>query len=177
MMRKIYKLLYLMTRGTSIFTLPFLRDIRFFAYRAFFNSKNLYVGESVLIVSSHYHKDASIKIGNNVKIASYTLIDYTGKVVIGDNCTISEGVKVYTHRHNLSEDSLDIHKLEISRIELTIEDYVWIGANALILPSVSYIGKGAIIGAGAVVTKNIEPYAIVAGNPAKKIARRNYKES
>lgn len=54
---------------------------------------------------------------------------------------------------------------------IIIEDDVWIGANAIILSGVT-IGEGAIIGAGSVVTKNVEPYTIFAGNPAKKIKMR-----
>jgi acetyltransferase-like isoleucine patch superfamily enzyme len=55
---------------------------------------------------------------------------------------------------------------------LVIEDDVWVGQNALILPGCKFIGRGAIIGAGSVVTRDVEPYAIVAGNPAKMLRRR-----
>ena len=55
--------------------------------------------------------------------------------------------------------------------DVVIGDRVWIGYRAIILPGVS-IGEGAVVGAGAVVTKNVEPYAIVAGNPARKIGER-----
>lgn len=55
---------------------------------------------------------------------------------------------------------------------LVIEDDVWIGHNAMILPGCKFIGRGAIIGAGAIVTRNVERYAIVAGNPAKKLRDR-----
>ena len=55
---------------------------------------------------------------------------------------------------------------------ILIEEDAWIGANALILPQVKKIGRGAIIGAGSVVTRDVEEYAIVAGNPAKVIGHR-----
>src|SRR3546814_8421546 len=55
---------------------------------------------------------------------------------------------------------------------LIIEDDVWIGHNALILPGCKFIGRGAVIGAGAVVTRNVERYTIVAGNPARKLRDR-----
>jgi len=172
MKRKLLKLLYLLTRGTSIFSLPYIRRVRVKAYEGYFNCKNFFIGESVIIVPSHYHKDASIKIGDNVSIASFALIDYSGDLTIGDHCTISEGVKIYTHTHKFPPNVLDIKKTDIVRTTLKIDSYVWIGANAIILPSVTHIGKGAIIGAGSVVTKNIQPYDIVAGNPAKKISHR-----
>ena len=52
------------------------------------------------------------------------------------------------------------------RIPLVIEDDVWIGHNVILLPNCRFIGRGAVIGAGAIVTKDVERYAIVAGNPA-----------
>src|SRR3546814_15105764 len=55
---------------------------------------------------------------------------------------------------------------------LIIEDYVWIGPNAWILPGCKFIGRGAVIGAGAVVTRNVERYPIGAGNPARKLRAR-----
>ena len=55
--------------------------------------------------------------------------------------------------------------------KVTISDDVWIGANAIILPGVT-IGKGSVIAGGAVVTKDVEPYMIVGGNPAKVIRSR-----
>lgn len=172
----IYKFIYIFTRGGSVFSLPFIRRIRSFAYQKRFKAKNLFVGESVFIIPSHFSKNATIKIGKNVKIASFCLIDYTGHLTLGDHCTISEGVKIYTHQHQLSDKTLDIHKLEIKKITLEIGEYVWIGANATILPSVTKIGRGAIIGAGSVVTKDINSYDIVAGNPAVKISTRKYAE-
>lgn len=166
------KLLYILTRGTSIFSLPYIRRLRVKAFEKYFNCKNLFIGESVLIVSSHYHKDAKIELGEDISIASFSLLDYSGFLKIGNHCTISEGVKIYTHTHKFKQDQLNIKEAEVVRTSLEIEEYVWIGANAIILPSVTKIGKGVIIGAGSVVTKNVEAYEIVAGNPAKKIADR-----
>lgn len=55
---------------------------------------------------------------------------------------------------------------------LVVEDDVWVGHNVMILPGCKHIGRGAVIGAGAVVTRNVEPYAVVAGNPARKLRDR-----
>jgi len=176
MKKNLLKYLYIFTRGTSIFSLPYIRRLRVKAYENFFNCRNFFIGESVIIVPSHFDKNATIKIGDYVSISSFTLIDYSGSIKISDNTTISEGVKIYTHTHKFAKDILDIKKSEIVRNSLLIEEYVWIGANAIVLPSVTFIGKGAIIGAGSVVTKNIEAFSIVAGNPAKKISQRIYME-
>ena len=171
MKKYLLKYLYILTRGTSIFSLPYLRNIRVKAYEKFFNCKNLFIGESVVIVPSHFDKNAFIDIGDNVSIASFTLIDYSGSIKISDNTTISEGVKIYTHTHKFDKNTLDIKKAQIVRNNLLIEEYVWIGANAIILPSVTFIGKGAVIGAGSVVTKNVLSNTTVVGNPAKILDR------
>lgn len=56
--------------------------------------------------------------------------------------------------------------------KVVIDDYAWVSTNAMIMPGVT-IGEGAVVAAGAVVTRNVEPYAIVGGVPAKKIGERN----
>ncbi len=60
----------------------------------------------------------------------------------------------------------------VSYTKLTIGNDVWIGSNAFIMPGVTEIGNGAVVGAGAIVTKNVPPYAVVVGNPAKVIKYR-----
>jgi len=172
MKNKLLKYLYIFTRGTSIFSLPYIRRIRVHAYEQYFNCQNFFIVESVIIVPSHYHKDSYIKIGNHVSIASFSLIDYSGNITIGDHCTISEGVKIYSHTHKLTPNTLTIKQTKIIRSNIDIGDYVWIGANALILPSVTKIGRGSVIGAGSVVTRNVSEWEVVAGNPAKVISKR-----
>lgn len=142
------------------------------AYQKYFKAKNMIVAEHVMIKPSHKNKDSKITFGDSVVIDREVLIDYTFEVNIGNNVTISEGAKIYTHNHSI-DDQLDIQYSHIKGDKLQISDYTWIGSNAIILPSVKYIGKGAIIAAGAVVTKEVKPYEVVAGNPAKKIKTRN----
>src|SRR3546814_9914517 len=76
----------------------------------------------------------------------------------------------------ISDWSSDVCSSDLADIfyddPLIIEDDVWIGHNALILPGCKFIGRGAVIGAGAVVTRNVERYTIVAGNPARKLRDR-----
>ena len=69
------------------------------------------------------------------------------------------------------DDDIQRQGWEQTKTGITVEDDVWIGANSVILPGV-HINKGAIIGAGSVVTKDIPPYAIAVGNPAKVIKYR-----
>ncbi len=88
------------------------------------------------------------------------------KIFIGNHVAITAGTKILTHYLNPNE------KGNTFRIgEVHIEDDVFIGVNSIICNSVT-IGKGAIIGAGSVVTKNIPPYQVWAGNPARYIKDR-----
>lgn len=95
-------------------------------------------------------------------------------LTIGDNVMMGEEVMIIGGGHRF--ERLDIPMGEQGAKEKTalqIESDVWIGARALILPGCSRIGKGAIIGAGSVVTKDVPDFAIVGGNPAKVIRYRN----
>lgn len=88
------------------------------------------------------------------------------KVTIGKNVCINDGVVILSASHDVS-DPLWRHK----KAPIFIGDYAWIATNAIVLPGVS-IGKGAVVGAGAVVSKNVNDYAIVIGNPAKEIEKK-----
>jgi len=101
---------------------------------------------------------------------------------IGRYCSIADTVRILNGNHGLQfltlhpytyNTSLGIVKSEtITRSQCIIEDDVWIGHNAIILPNVRSIGRGAVIAAGAIVTKNVVAYSVVAGNPAKIIKMR-----
>lgn len=88
------------------------------------------------------------------------------KVTIGNYVCINDGVKILSASHDVL-DSLWQHK----KAPIFIGDYAWIATNAIILPGVK-IGKGAVIGAGAVVSKDVADYTIVIGNPAKEIEKK-----
>ena len=107
------------------------------------------------------------QIGKNSHINRECLIDARGGLTIGDNVSISHGVKMISGGHEVN--SADFHG---KYYPITIDDYVWIGVGATILQDV-HIGTGAVVCAGAVVTKNVAPYDIVGGIPAKKIGERN----
>lgn len=96
-----------------------------------------------------------------------------GKVVIGKYVNMGPEVYIYTSNHG--HDRVDIPMQEQGyTVEkpVVIDDDVWIGSRVTILPGV-HIGQGAIVGASAVVTHDVEPFTIVGGNPAKLIRRRN----
>lgn len=121
------------------------------------------------------HRAIILKYGGGVNIKGRALIyrctiDTVApdKIFIGNNVAITAGVKILTHYLDPSQ------KGRIFRIgEVHIEDDVFIGVNVIICNSVT-IGRGSIVGAGSVVTKDIPPYQVWAGNPAKYIKDRVY---
>lgn len=120
--------------------------------------ENVYIGDGKQIfIGKHCH------INENVFIQGANIGNF---VLIAPNVSILNS----THKYENINEPMIIQGEE-RNLNPTIEDDVWIGRNVVILPNVK-IGKGSIIGAGAVVTKNIEPYSIVGGVPAKLIKKR-----
>lgn len=115
-----------------------------------------------------------IIIGDNCSIGAQSHITAINKIVIGNNVLTGPRVLITDNAHGASIDTmLDIapSKRElVSNGPVIIEDNVWIGEGSMIMPNVM-IGKGSIIAANSVVTKNIPPYCIAAGSPAKIIKK------
>jgi maltose O-acetyltransferase len=109
-------------------------------------------------------KKYNLEIGANTFLGK-VVIALHDKVIIGNNVCINDGVQILTASHDVGDPMWNHIKKPI-----IIEDYVWIATNAIILPGVK-IGRGAVVGAGAVVSKNINPYEIVVGNPAKVLEK------
>ncbi len=138
------------------------------------------VGSDSIVKSQIYFErpNGVVKIGNRSFIGK-GLISVADQVVIGDDVMISWGVTIADHNsHSLrfSERSEDILSWKLNRKDwqsvkisrLTICDKSWIGFNSILLKGIT-VGEGAIVGAGSVVTKDVPPWTIVAGNPAKII--------
>lgn len=94
-----------------------------------------------------------------------------GRIIIGAHCPIGPGVVMRTANHRFSRTDINIQDQGHDAADIVIDDDCWIGANAVILGGV-HIGRGAIIGAGAVVTKDVPSMAIAVGIPAKVIKYR-----
>jgi len=115
---------------------------------------------------------AKISIGNNVSINVGSYISGEGGLSIGDNVLIGPGVKVTSAGHAI-DDFHDLIALNpITYGSVVIEDGVWLGAGSIVLPG-RKVGKGAVVGAGAVVTEDIPPFAVAVGNPARVIRYRS----
>jgi acetyltransferase-like isoleucine patch superfamily enzyme len=108
-----------------------------------------------------------LKIGDGTIVGHNALLDARMGLIIGNNVNISNEVMIWTLHHDYN--SPDFAQ---SGQAVIIEDYVWLCSRAVILPGVT-IGKGAVVAAGAVVTRNVLPYTVVGGVPAKQIAMRN----
>lgn len=125
------------------------------------------VGQGVVISVSLAKKlNSNCRIGNNVSIQT-DKIDTRAPLNIGNNVIIGDGCEIITASHNI--DSPD---WEMKTYGLIIEDYVWIPTKVLILPSCRKICRGAVIGSGSVLVKNVDPMSVVSGNPAKEIRKR-----
>ncbi len=132
---------------------------------------NVIVGKSVEIAPCKH-----ISIGKNTFIGNHASITTSqsgeSKISIGGNVMIAQRVMIIGGNHNFDRLDMPMNSQgEGKQGHIKIEDDVWIGAGSIILTGVT-IGKGSIVGAGSIVTKSVEPYSIVAGNPAKLIKKR-----
>lgn len=109
---------------------------------------------------------SKIEVGASSVIGHNVTLDGRAGIDIGENVNISSEVMIWTKQHDYNDPNF-----KIVGGKVIIEDFVWISARAIILPCVK-IGKGAVVAAGSVVTKNIPPYSIVAGVPARIIGKR-----
>lgn len=112
-----------------------------------------------------------LKTGDNVSISSYVVITTAGTVTIGNNVLVGYGAQILSANHHIPKNRGIIFGSGHDCEPVVIEDGVWIGANAVVLPGVR-IGQGAVVAAGAIVTKDAAPFTIVGGIPAKLIRER-----
>ena len=105
-------------------------------------------------------------IGDHTRIGLHNTI--IGPVIIGSHVNLAQGITITALNHNFDDSEKRIDQQGISTKEVVLEDDIWVGANAVILPGVT-IGKHAVVAAGAIVTKDVPPHSLVAGVPAKVI--------
>lgn len=145
-------------------------NIRNIFYRNIYKVKIGY-GSSIHL-NTHINR-FKIVIGKNSVINRKCYLDGRGGITIGDNVSISPEVHLITASHDLRSENFGYITKAI-----VVNDYVWIGSRATILPGVS-LGKGCVVATGSVVTKNVDEFDVVAGVPAKVVGKRprtlNYK--
>ncbi|MBX4205799.1 acyltransferase [Candidatus Microgenomates bacterium] len=110
-----------------------------------------------------------VTIGEDSMIGDNSFLDGREKLMIGNHVDIASQVLIYNSEHNINDP-----EFKAINAKVEIGDYVFVGPRAIILPGVT-IGKGAIVAAGAVVTKDVEEFAMVGGVPAKVIGERLMK--
>lgn len=143
--------------------IPFY-SIRHFFYRKI---KGVIIGPGSSIHLNTFIDSVNVFIGNNSTIGRSSYLDGRGGLVIGNNVSISPQVNIITAQHHTN---CEFFSNEIKRVK--INDYVWIGTGAIILPGVE-LGRGSVVAAGAIVSKDVGEFNIVAGNPARLIGIRN----
>lgn len=107
-----------------------------------------------------------VMIGDHTRIGLHNTI--IGPVIIGSHVNLAQGITVTALNHNFEDSEKRIDEQGVSTSTVIIEDDIWIGANAVVLPGVT-IGHHSVVAAGAVVTKDVPPHSLVAGVPAKVI--------
>lgn len=126
---------------------------------------------SYIFMGCRFDCSENFQMGVNSVINANCRIDTRGSVCIGENVSISSDVIILTSDHNM-----DTPNLQGRNRMVIIEDFVWIGTRAMIMPGVR-IRSGAIVAAGAVVTKDVQAYSVVAGVPAKPFKQRPHQGS
>lgn len=115
---------------------------------------------------------SKFKIDPTSHIKSGAFIECSGGVTIGKYFHVGRGLKIFSTNHDYrSKEMIPYGKVDIPG-PVTIEDFVWIGADVSIVPGVT-IGEGAVVAMSAVVTRDVPPGAVVAGNPARVIGQRD----
>ena len=125
------------------------------------------IGCSCSIHMDTFFTGKNISIGDHVVINRRCYLDGRIGIEINNNVSISPEVYIISLDHDP-----DSPRFATRGSKVIVEDYVWIGARAIIMPGVT-LGEGAVVGAGAVVTRDINPYRIAVGTPAREIRDRN----
>ena len=136
-----------------------------------FDLAGVKIGEgSTIHVGARFYQPKNVTIGKGTIVGDHATLDGRAKLTIGDHVDIASEVMIFNGEHDIHSETF-----EPVTAPVTIGDYVFIGPRAIILPGVT-IGWGAVVAAGAVVTKDVPDSTIVAGVPAESIGHRRAKK-
>ena len=139
--------------------------------RIFYRFSGIKIGKgSTIHMGARFYNPKNIEIGKDSIIGEDAVLDGRDNVTIGNHVDIASGVMIYNAQHDVRDPNF-----RAICAPVVIEDYVFIGPRAIILPGVT-IKRGSVVGAGAVVTKDVEQNVIVGGVPAKQIGERGVKD-
>ena len=140
--------------------------------------KLLYKGLGVKMgknVTIHFRAELrapeKLSLGDGAIIGDNAILDARRGLTIGRNVNLSSNVSIYTLQHDHRGPYFGLPSEDKLKLSVEIDDRAWLGANVIVLPGV-HIGEGAVCCAGCVVTKDVEPFAVVAGIPARKVNER-----
>jgi len=138
--------------------------------RFFYRLAGMKIGKgSTIHMETRFYYPKNIIIGEDSIVGEKAVLDGRDRLFIGNHVAVASEVMIYNSEHDINDEYFTPLCAPV-----TIEDYCFIGPRTIILPGVR-IGRGAVIAAGAVVTKDVPPYAIVGGIPAKIIGERKNK--
>src|SRR3989338_9442275 len=139
--------------------------------RFFYRIAGIKIGRgSSIHMGTRFYDPVNISIGEDTIIGEDAVLDGRDKLVIGNHVAVATGAMFLNSQHEINDE---FFSPSISPI--AVEDYVFIGPRVIVQPGVR-IGRGAIVAAGAVVTKDVPPFAVVGGVPAKTIGERKLKD-
>jgi acetyltransferase-like isoleucine patch superfamily enzyme len=131
---------------------------------------SVYMGTYVWFWGPREIRRIGVRIGRNSQIGRNCTIDARSPLTIGENVALSPEAMILAGTHDVNDPRFA--DSEVGPWAVAIEDHAWIGTRAMILPGVT-VGRGAVVAAGSVVTKDVPPLTIVAGVPAKPIGMRD----
>ena len=129
------------------------------------------IGQGTTIhMGTKFFNPQGVSVGEDTMIGDRAFLDGREKLIIGSHVDIASEVMVYNSQHDINDEYFRAINAKVE-----IGDYVFIGPRSIILPGVT-IGRGAIVAAGAVVTRDVDDYKMVGGVPAKEIGERQNKD-
>lgn len=135
---------------------------------------NVTVGRFAMIrPSGYYGRDSGVGlvVGDRSNIGASCYIGCSGGIRIGNDVLMSPNVQIYSENHVYLDSDAPIKSQGVTALPVVVEDDCWLASGSIILGGVT-IGRGSIVAAGAVVSKDVPPYSVVGGVPAQQIARR-----
>jgi acetyltransferase-like isoleucine patch superfamily enzyme len=139
--------------------------------KLFYQLSGMRIGRgSTIHMWANFFDPSGISIGEDTIVGDHAFLDGRAPLFIGSHTDIASSVMIYNSEHDLEKEDFGARTESVQ-----IGDYVFVGPRAIILPGVK-IGKGAVVAAGAVVTKDVPDFAIVGGVPAKVIGERKNKD-
>jgi len=137
--------------------------------------ENIELGDNISFMKNSYvyaHDGGRLVIGNNFTMNTNSQLGASfGEIVIGNDCAIAPNCVLRASNHTFDNPNIPFRGQGHTYGEIIIEDDVWIASNCVVAAN-TRIGKSSVVGAGSVVTKDVEPYSVVGGVPAKLIKKR-----